>query len=158
VLFTVEIEGVKLAGSADSEVSVITKAEEGQHFVSIDGKRTYINLFGSSTEQGGVTPTRIQQGGHTLPPQNSASTIGTGYVIEFTICWPHTERVKGCSAFHLQVIKMQIVLSSNLYYYVIIITASYYTLQGNTIYKIAPSACQIIFTSKFWLYLISYVA
>lgn len=72
---------MKLPGSA-GEVSVITKAEEGQHFVSIDGKRTYINLFGSSTEQGGVTPTRIQQAGHTLPPQKSASTIGTGYVFQ----------------------------------------------------------------------------
>lgn len=82
MLFAVEIEGVKLSGSAGSEVSVITKAEEGQHFVSIDGKRTYINLFGSSTEQGDVKPTRIQQGGHTLPPQKSASTIGTGYVFQ----------------------------------------------------------------------------
>jgi hypothetical protein len=82
VLFAVEIEGVKLPGSTGGEVSVITKAEEGQHFVSIDGKRTYINLFGSSTGQGGVTPTRIQQGGHVLPPQKSASTIGTGYVLQ----------------------------------------------------------------------------
>lgn len=82
MLFAVEIEGVKLSGSAGSEVSVITKAEEGQHFVSIDGKRTYINLFGSSTEQGDVIPTRIQQGGHTLQPQKSSSTIGTGYVFQ----------------------------------------------------------------------------
>lgn len=76
--FAVEIEGVQLSGSADSDVSVITKAEEGQHFVSIDGKRTYINLFGSSTEQGGVAPTRIQHSGHTLHPQKPASATGTG--------------------------------------------------------------------------------
>ncbi|XP_023724328.1 uncharacterized protein LOC111873651 isoform X2 [Cryptotermes secundus] len=80
-IYPVEIEGVKLSGSAGSEVSVITKAEEGQHFVSIDGKRTYINLFGSSTEQGDVMPTRIQQGGHTLQPQKSSSTIGTGFAV-----------------------------------------------------------------------------
>ena len=78
VSFTVEIEGVQLPGSAGSDISVITQAQEGQHFVSIDGKRTYINLFGSSTEQGGIAPTRIQQGGHTAPPHKSASTIGTG--------------------------------------------------------------------------------
>jgi hypothetical protein len=78
VSFAVEIEGVQLPGSAGSDVSVITKAEQGQDFVSIDGKRTYINLFGSSTEQGGVAPTRMQQGGHTLPPHRSTSTIGTG--------------------------------------------------------------------------------
>lgn len=78
VSFAVEIEGVQLPGSAGSDVSVITQAQEGQHFVSIDGKRTYINLFGSSTEQGGIAPTRIQQGGHTLPPHKSASAIGTG--------------------------------------------------------------------------------
>jgi hypothetical protein len=81
VILAVEIEGVQLPGSAESDVSVITKAEEGQHFVSIDGKRTYINLFSSSTEQGGIAPTRIQQGGHTAPPPQksaSASTIGTG--------------------------------------------------------------------------------
>ncbi|KDR11404.1 Sushi, nidogen and EGF-like domain-containing protein 1, partial [Zootermopsis nevadensis] len=79
-IYPVEIDGVQLPGSAGSDVSVITKAEEGQHFVSIDGKRTYINLFGSSTEQEGVAPTKIQQGGHTPPPQESASTIGTGQV------------------------------------------------------------------------------
>jgi len=78
VSFAVEIEGVQLSGSAGGDVSVITQAQEGQHFVSIDGKRTYINLFGSSTEQGGIAPTRVQQGGHTLPPHKSASTIGTG--------------------------------------------------------------------------------
>lgn len=38
--FSVELEG------ANGEVSVITTAQNGQHFVSIDGKRTYMNLFG----------------------------------------------------------------------------------------------------------------
>ncbi|KAF6204248.1 hypothetical protein GE061_002588 [Apolygus lucorum] len=58
VIYPVELEGVNVAGAGNGEVSVITKAEEGQHFVSIDGKRTYINLFGS-TEQAGVKPTPV---------------------------------------------------------------------------------------------------
>jgi hypothetical protein len=83
VIFAVEIDGVQLPGSGGSDVSVITKAEEGQHFVSIDGKRTYINLFGSNTEQGGVTPTRVQQGGHATPHNSaSASAIGAGQVFD----------------------------------------------------------------------------
>ncbi|CAB0017785.1 unnamed protein product [Nesidiocoris tenuis] len=56
VIYPVELEGVNLPGAANGEVSVITKAEDGQHFVSIDGKRTYISLFGS-TETAGVKPT-----------------------------------------------------------------------------------------------------
>lgn len=44
----VDIEGVQVGGAGSGEVSVITTAEAGQHFVSIDGKRTYINLFNTS--------------------------------------------------------------------------------------------------------------
>ena len=75
ILVTVEIEGVQLPGAGGSEVSVITKAEEGQHFVSIDGKRTYINLFGSTSDQGSIAPTHTQD--HATQKQSS-SVIGTG--------------------------------------------------------------------------------
>ncbi|XP_069686033.1 uncharacterized protein pwn isoform X2 [Periplaneta americana] len=75
-VYPVEMEGVQLPGAAGGEVSVITKAEEGQHFVSIDGKRTYINLFGSSSDQGGVAPTRVQQ--------KPATTLGTGFAVPET--------------------------------------------------------------------------
>ncbi|KAL0267627.1 UNVERIFIED_CONTAM: hypothetical protein PYX00_009842 [Menopon gallinae] len=43
----------------NSDVSVITKPEEGQDFVSIDGKRTYINLFGESTSKPNPTTTQL---------------------------------------------------------------------------------------------------
>lgn len=39
-------------GNGHGDVAVITAAQAGQHFVSIDGKRTYINLF--NTEQAGA--------------------------------------------------------------------------------------------------------
>lgn len=55
-MFVVELEGVSLPGAGAGEVSVITTAEAGQHFVSIDGKRTYISLFGS-TEAASIKPT-----------------------------------------------------------------------------------------------------
>jgi len=41
-VYPVEVDG-------SGEVSVITTAQAGQHFVSIDGKRTYINLFPSTS-------------------------------------------------------------------------------------------------------------
>lgn len=56
----VELEGVSLPGAGNGEVSVITSAEAGQHFVSIDGKRTYISLFGSS-EAPAIKPTPVQR-------------------------------------------------------------------------------------------------
>lgn len=56
-----EIEGVQVGGAGAGEVSVITTAEAGQHFVSIDGKRTYINLFGSSQPSLPVAPTNTQK-------------------------------------------------------------------------------------------------
>lgn len=51
-----DIEGVQVGGGGSGEVSVITTAEAGQHFVSIDGKRTYINLF-NTPSSAGITPT-----------------------------------------------------------------------------------------------------
>lgn len=53
----------------NSDVAVITKPEEGQNFVSIDGKRTYINLFGE------VSSTQIN------PTTTQPAIIGTGYEI-----------------------------------------------------------------------------
>lgn len=44
-LITVEIDNVNLPGTAD----VITSPVGGEGFVSIDGKRTYLNLFGESS-------------------------------------------------------------------------------------------------------------
>lgn len=69
-LFSVAIDGVQVEGGspgAGADVSVITKPQEGQDFVSIDGKRTYINLFGESTSEK-VTPTATTH----------APIIGTG--------------------------------------------------------------------------------
>lgn len=45
-------------GGGSGEVSVITTAEAGQHFVSIDGKRTYINLFNTSPPPVPLAPTQ----------------------------------------------------------------------------------------------------
>lgn len=50
-------------------VSVITTAEAGQHFVSIDGKRTYINLQG-----GPVSPPAKANSGKTGVGHVTAST------------------------------------------------------------------------------------
>lgn len=47
------------SGVGKGEVSVITSAEPNQQFVSIDGKRTYINLFGSA-EPTAVAPQSIK--------------------------------------------------------------------------------------------------
>lgn len=72
VLLTVvvDVDGVQVQKQQviKGDISVITKPEEGQKFVSIDGKRTYINLFGeaSSTK---ITPSTTQP-----------TIIGTGYV------------------------------------------------------------------------------
>lgn len=52
-------------GVGKGEVSVITSAEPNQQFVSIDGKRTYINLFGSP-EPTAVAPPSVK-------PTNAAS-------------------------------------------------------------------------------------
>lgn len=51
------MEGVQVGGGS-GEVSVITTAEAGQHFVSIDGKRTYINLFNTSPPPVPLAPTQ----------------------------------------------------------------------------------------------------
>lgn len=60
-MFSVEIDGVQVQTQEglNGQVPVITKPEKDQNFVSIDGKRTYINLFGeSSTAKIAPTSTR----------------------------------------------------------------------------------------------------
>lgn len=78
VVYPVELEGVSIPGNGagNGEVSVITSAEAGQHFVSIDGKRTYISLFGS-TESPGIKPTATQQRPQVKPTHGTFSA-GTG--------------------------------------------------------------------------------
>lgn len=75
-VFPVEIDGVKVHAheGLNGEVPVITKPQEGQNFVSIDGKRTYINLFGeSSTAKVAPTSTRspITGTGFAVPHKDS---------------------------------------------------------------------------------------
>ncbi|XP_073986228.1 calcium-binding EGF-like domain-containing protein pawn isoform X2 [Rhodnius prolixus] len=106
-VYPVELEGVNLPGAGNGEVSVITTAEEGQHFVSIDGKRTYISLFGS-TETSGIKPTTAHKhavkttagmygGGpqegrpkrpyhHRRPPQQPPVRIDTCIVGDWSTC------------------------------------------------------------------------
>lgn len=60
VFFSVEIEAAQADG-ANNEVPVITNPQSGQNFVSIDGKRTYLNLFDSSTANSGqIAPTLVK--------------------------------------------------------------------------------------------------
>lgn len=60
-MLTVHIETVNL--SPHGEQDIIVSASGSQGFVSIDGKRTYLNLFDSSTPDAHLAPTRV----HTLP-------------------------------------------------------------------------------------------
>lgn len=78
VIYPVELEGVSLPGAANGEVSVITKAEEGQHFVSIDGKRTYISLFGSTETPGPVKPTAVDRS--PVKPTSGFGSVHQGQV------------------------------------------------------------------------------
>ncbi|KAG7189129.1 hypothetical protein KM043_008697 [Ampulex compressa] len=61
------------AGGADV---ILTSAVEGQGFVSIDGKRTYLNLFDNTDRTSGPTQQQIQPT-RTQPP----SVLGTGYAV-----------------------------------------------------------------------------
>ncbi|KAF7992926.1 hypothetical protein HCN44_005707 [Aphidius gifuensis] len=63
-------------GTADV---IVTSAVEGQKYVSIDGKRTYLNLFdGNNNNDETSLPTQIQiQPSHTQEP----AIIGTGHVV-----------------------------------------------------------------------------
>lgn len=49
--------------AAHSEMSIITNPQSGQNFVSIDGKRTYLNLFDTSSTNAAtaqITPTIVK--------------------------------------------------------------------------------------------------
>lgn len=55
---------------------MITSPVGKEGFVSIDGKRTYLNLFGDSTDSHDVAPTKVGAVG----PSTNAIT-GTGYAV-----------------------------------------------------------------------------
>ncbi|CAG9573809.1 unnamed protein product [Danaus chrysippus] len=56
---------------------IIVSASGQQSFVSIDGKRTYLNLFDTSS----VTPTRVQPAPQTSLPKTHVPSLGTGVAI-----------------------------------------------------------------------------
>ncbi|XKL59392.1 hypothetical protein PGB90_000408 [Kerria lacca] len=59
-VYPVEID-VAQSDGIHNDISVITNPQSGQNFVSIDGKRTYLNLFDSSTTNAGqITPTLVK--------------------------------------------------------------------------------------------------
>lgn len=67
-------ESVRVSLNSGGGDIILTSAVGGEGFVSIDGKRTYLNLFDNTNRTPGSTdvqPTRTQ------PP----SIIGTGYVL-----------------------------------------------------------------------------
>lgn len=72
ILFTVDIENIHGASGGD----VITSPVGSEGFVSIDGKRTYLNLFGESTEAAIIEPTKPHPG---ISPTNAIT--GTGYAV-----------------------------------------------------------------------------
>lgn len=65
--------GVKVPISAPDDI--LTSPVEGQGFVSIDGKRTYLNLFDSTEKQAGPSKVPIHPSKTQTP-----GVIGTGYV------------------------------------------------------------------------------
>ncbi|XP_028160628.1 uncharacterized protein LOC114353022 [Ostrinia furnacalis] len=82
---TVHIENVHpISGHEDDDV--IFSASGDQGFVSIDGKKTYLNLFDSSTVGVSVRPTRVQTAPQhsappPLPPPPLGQGVGTGVAI-----------------------------------------------------------------------------
>ncbi|XP_057329335.1 uncharacterized protein LOC130670138 [Microplitis mediator] len=64
---------VNSAGGTDV---ILTSAVDGQRFVSIDGKRTYLNLFDNSDENVPATKVQINPSRTQIPP-----ITGTGYAI-----------------------------------------------------------------------------
>lgn len=71
-MFIVDIESVQVGPSAD----VITSPVGEEGFVSIDGKRTYLNLFGDSTSSTSILSSSIRP---SIPSTNSIT--GTGYAV-----------------------------------------------------------------------------
>lgn len=79
VFFRLRSEGVRVPVHGGNSDVILTSAVEGQGFVSIDGKRTYLNLFENSDR----TSTHVQpqpQPTRTQPP----AIVGTGSVILVT--------------------------------------------------------------------------
>ncbi|XP_073964700.1 calcium-binding EGF-like domain-containing protein pawn [Choristoneura fumiferana] len=79
---TVRIENVNpIYGHGDRDDIIVTASGE-QGFVSIDGKRTYLNLFDTSSSAE-VKPTRVQSlPHHSAPPELPESpAVGTGVAV-----------------------------------------------------------------------------
>lgn len=72
LIFLVDIENVNGDGNTD----VITSPVGAEGFVSIDGKRTYLNLFGDSSM---LVPT-VPQSISPTPPANDRVS-GTGFAV-----------------------------------------------------------------------------
>ncbi|XP_050591420.1 uncharacterized protein LOC126922673 isoform X2 [Bombus affinis] len=69
-------EGVRVPVNGGNADVILTSAIEGQGFVSIDGKRTYLNLFESSDRTSTHAQTQPQPT-RTQPP----SIVGTGFAV-----------------------------------------------------------------------------
>lgn len=84
---SVHIENVNpISGHAEDDIIVSPSGEQG--FVSIDGKRTYLNLFDTSSHH--VEPTRVQSMQHSAPPtpvhhsshpSHPPAVLGTGVAV-----------------------------------------------------------------------------
>ncbi|XP_041986048.1 uncharacterized protein LOC121738197 [Aricia agestis] len=76
---SVHIEHINIHPHNHDDIIVSPSGDQG--FVSIDGKRTYLNLFDTSTPS--ITPTKVQSvPHHTAPPPSSLGpTLGTGVAI-----------------------------------------------------------------------------
>ncbi|XP_046974887.1 uncharacterized protein LOC124541103 isoform X1 [Vanessa cardui] len=89
-IFDVTVSAIQGPGEKPASVNVehinihrddiIVSATGEQGFVSIDGKRTYLNLFDTSTPT--IAPTRVQSTPyHTGPPPTLGPAMGTGVAI-----------------------------------------------------------------------------
>ncbi|CAB3236336.1 unnamed protein product [Arctia plantaginis] len=80
---SVHIENVNI-GHEHHQDDIIVSASGEQGFVSIDGKRTYLNLFDTSTPGPTIKPTHVQslpQSVPPIPPPPVEQTLGTGVAI-----------------------------------------------------------------------------
>nr|XP_050844801.1 uncharacterized protein LOC127061661 [Vespula vulgaris] len=69
-------DGVRVSINGGNADVILTSAVEGQGFVSIDGKRTYLNLF-DNTERTSTSSQALPQPTRTQPPH----VVGTGLAI-----------------------------------------------------------------------------
>ncbi|CAK9827239.1 63 kDa sperm flagellar membrane protein [Anthophora retusa] len=70
-------EGVRVPVNAGNADVILTSAVEGQGFVSIDGKRTYLNLFENSDRTSTHVPPQPQPTRTQQPP----AIVGTGFAV-----------------------------------------------------------------------------